>query len=362
MSGAKAWRPDPALVASARAVLAAALEGAAGGAAGEGPAFDELFEAAGRLVALGAPELAAGALRGRDDLRAPAAQALGRDEAADELEDAAIALREALAAGDEGEGAGVGVALAAFAGRDRAEFRLLGAALALGRDPERFEAGAAGRLEFEALVRPELWRLCAFNDARRAALAAVTPALRARFWWWHEGAEIDPGAAAALPAVAALVAAFPAARARLEALVRAREAWGSSRAARAASPRPMYTLRDWVERRDAGGPGLAEAPALAAAAADETLLVDEADYQISWAPPDELVVDLVADRAPGELPALRLAEGPTWRAVAVEGAEERFAFSLPPGALDEARASLTLPLARGPIEVALPPPRGEHEG
>ncbi|HEU4407050.1 MAG TPA: hypothetical protein VFS43_17410 [Polyangiaceae bacterium] len=393
MSSGPLYRPDPAALAAARGDLDEALARGGEGAAdealarggegasdealargGEGASDDDIFVAAGRLVALGARAIAAEALAGRAALRPAAERALARDDAEGELEDAAITLRSRLDALDEGAEAG-GLAAdvaAALARRDRAELRLLGAALALGVDPDRVEAGAAGRLEFEALVRPELFRLCAFNPARREALAALAPALRARFWWHYEGADLDPGAAAALPAVAALVASFPAAGERFASLVRARRAWASSpgrgepgaSSAPARPPAgPPYTLRDWVERRAwRGGPGApaSERLPLAAAPDDEVVLIDETDYQISWGPPAALIVDLVADRRPGARPTLRLGDGSIVQADEVEGAVERFAFSLPARALDETSAWLTLPLARGPLGLELPP--GGREG
>ncbi|HEU4538590.1 MAG TPA: hypothetical protein VFS00_30930 [Polyangiaceae bacterium] len=365
MSAARSWLADAGRVAGARAALAAAVDRARAGAIDE-----TLFEAAGRLVALGEGRLAAESLAplaaGRAALAAAAARALGGDEAEGELEDAAVALREALRAWEENADEGaleacVGEALAA---RDRAEFRLLGAALALGGEPDGVDAGVAERLVFEQLVRPELWRLCALNPARRAASLALAPALRARFWWWHEGSEIAPGALAALPAVAALVAAFPGARGQLESLVRAGRAWATADPAERPASRPVYTLRDWVERRarvaGAGGGGV-EAFPVAAAPADEVLLLDGADLQLSWSPPAGLIVDLLSDRAPGEVPVLRLADGSSLRADAVEGAEERYAFALPERAFDESRARLIVPLARGPLELTLPP-GGEREG
>ncbi|MCU0681434.1 MAG: hypothetical protein MUF34_04095 [Polyangiaceae bacterium] len=376
MSAVPSWQPEAALVAQARAALEAALVRARAGALD-----DALFEAAGRLVALGVGPLATEALAvlaGRGELAAAASQALESDETEGELEDAALALREALQAREDAAvevvsldaipavEAGAAAAEAAFsvavrdalAARDRAEFRLLGAALVLGIDPDRVEAGVASRLEFEALVRPELWRLCALNPLRRAAALAVTPALRARFWWWHQGCAIAPGAAAALPAVAALLASFPGARAQLEALVRADQAWAAAGAAARPAPRPVYTLRDWVEGRARGASAEAkasEALPMAAAPADERFLLDGTELQLSWSPPAGLIVDLLADRAPGEVPTLLLADGSILRAVEVEGAEERYAFTLPERAFDEARARLIVPLASGLFDLSLPP-------
>lgn len=412
MSGASNFRPDLALVAAANAALDGALARGT-----EGPAYDDLFEAVGRLVALGEREAAVNALSARADVRAAAERSLARDEAEAELEDAALSLRRHLDALDEGveaaapttddapEATLVADIMATLAVRDRAEFRLLGAALALDLDPDRVEAGAAGRLEFEALLRPELFRLCTFNTARREALAALAPAFRARFWWHYEGADLDPGAVAALPAVAALVATFPAAGERLASLVHAHEAWASSPArvgrassnmsvgARASSNTPVeahasapalneprepvsapveaskpslanlpleaaYTLRDWVERRPRrGSPEAtsAEALPLAAAPDDESVLIDDADYQISWSPPAALIVDLVADRRPGVAPILRLGDGTALQADPVEGAVERFAFSLPARVLYEIEALLILPFERGPLALLLPP-------
>ncbi len=319
-----------------------------------------LLEAAGRLVALGARA----GVRAWSAARAERARAVTEALAADtfaELEDAAVALRAILdrragGAGDVGDDDLAHGVRAALGVRDRVELRTLGAAALLGAAPAPSLEQASALLVFDSLIRPELWRLTEANEARRAALAWMAPPLRPSFWWWHEGADIAPGAVSSLAAVAHLCARFPAAAEALRSLVTAQHAWDEAGSARRAAT--VTTLGAWLRRRSdearslQGSAGLALA---AATAGEEITLVDLPAYQISWQPPDSLLVDLVADRAPGALPSLLLADGVVVPAEAVAGVVER--FRIPAGAplLAGGRVVLVLPLASGTVTVPLPP-------
>jgi hypothetical protein len=309
------------------------------------------LEEAGRRIA-----------EGRGAAPAPLADApLGADGAFAALEDAATLLvalleRRALGTGDVSDEelrAGVSEALAA---RDRVEHRLLGAAAAFGHAPQLAPDEESALLVFEALVRPVLFRLVEINALRQERLAHIAPARRSAFWWWSEGADVAPSAVSALAAVAHLCARFPAAAEELAALVAAQRAWDEEgRTQRAAR---VVSLGGWLRRKTEQARSMPPAAvALAAAEAEaeeEIALVEEPRFQLSWAPPDTLLVDLVADRAPGEVPSLRLGAGALVLAVAVEGAVERFAVRLGEAALGAERATLLLPLAEGPLEIELP--------
>lgn len=238
----------------------------------------------------------------------------------------------------------------AFALRDRVER----AAIARG-SPRREPHEEVAVMVFERLVRPLVFRLTEQNERRRAGAAAIDERHRASFWWWHEGVEIAPHASPALPAVAHLIARFPAAAEALASLVAAQRAWDEAGASRRRGGE-VVSLRAWVAARSRAQrpPGIALA---AATAEEEVTLIDEARYQVSFAPSGALVIDLVADRALGETPYLRLADGAEIRATAVPHAEERFALSIPESAWNQGRAVLVLPLSQGTIEISLPPER-----
>jgi hypothetical protein len=325
-------------------VAAASLDGAS------------LAEAAGRLVALGAgATVVAWAAEHAARARAAAAAVAGADLA--ELEDAAVALRALLDRRAEGSASlgdlerGVGEALGA---RDRVELAMFGAAALAGQPWRAGDEQESALLVFESLVRPELWRLTEVNATRRAALAWMAPEHRASFWWWAEGADIAPEALASMPSVAHLSARFPAAAAALRALVGAQHAWDA--ASSAPAPTEVASFGAWVARRTAGTRPHA-LPLAAAAAAEEVTLLDQPDFQVSWSPPGALVVDFVADRAPGATPSLRLAGGEEIPSEAVAGAEERFQITAGAPILAEDRVVLVLPLASGTIEIPLPSER-----
>lgn len=344
------------------APLWAALE-EAGAALGDGGSAGPervaaVLEAAGRLIAAGAPE---------DEVRARASApldealvtaALDREPIAEALESEAIALLDDLEydESDCGEGGRAGAILDHLAVRDRAEMEVIGAALVTGRSIDSIEAGAAGRLGFDLAVRPRAFELVAHNVDRAERSSWIHPRRRARFWWWFEGLSLDPRGVSAMSAVAALVARSAEARERFERLVRAEEGWAevarAERSAPARSGARVVKLRDWLERRAAGGrAGIA----LAAAPLDEALVLETDDAHVSWAAPGTLIVDLLSDRRPGSAPALVVPGSEPVALARVEGAEERFAIALDPAVLGRERVVLRLPLSGGDVDVELPP-------
>lgn len=357
--------PDP-----TTSPLWAALEQTAGALRDEASRDPErvaaALEAIGRLLAAGVSE---DELRSRAPLSldpALAEAALDRDAIAVELEAEAIALLEALDGdhdgGDlRGDAPGISSHLAA---RDRAEMELLGAAFVARRPADEVSAGASARLGFDLAVRPRAFELVAHNVERAERSSTLHPAHRSRFWWWFEGASLDPRAVTAMSAVASLVARSPEARERFEQLVRAEEAWSALAAARKISqastpPRAgarVVRLRDWIQRRAAGDrAGLA----LAAAPLDEALLLETSEVHVSFAAPDVLIVDLLADRRPDTVPALLVPGDDAVPAAQVAGAVERFTIALAPGWLDGERIVLRLPLLGGDVEIELPPRTSE---
>ena len=350
----RAWRVEPGLLEAAERAFAASVAGL-----DEAPeSAAALLEAAGRLVAMEAPGAVLAWAGQRADGGREVAAAVESEKAFEAVEDAAAALRalldgRALGAGDvTGEALLRGVEEALEA-RHRVALRRLGAEAILGEAPELGVAQESALLVFESLVRPDLWRLTEANVRRREALAAIAPARRRAFWWWSEGADVAEHAVPALAAVAHLVARFPGAGEALASLVAAQRTWDE--AARAPREASVVSLGAWLRRRAAAvrpGTGMELA---AATIEGEVTLVDDPAYQVSWAAPDALVIDLVADRAPGTAPWLRRGDGSTVASLPVEGAEERFSLRVGAPLLEEAGAVLVLPLATGTIEVPLPP-------
>lgn len=371
--------------------LWAALEQAASalreGASSDAGRVAAALEAIGRLLAAGVAE---DEIRSRAPLSldpALAEAALDRDTIAVELETEAIALLEALDGDhDGGELHGDAPRISShLAARDRAEMELLGAAFVARRPVDEVSAGASARLGFDLAVRPRAFELVAHNVERAERSSTLHPAHRSRFWWWFEGASLDPRAVTAMSAVASLVARSPEARERFEQLVRAEEAWSALTTARKSGAAPEHRaidegaaqsragtrpqtgtppragarvvrLRDWIQRRAAGDrAGLA----LAAAPLDEALLLETNDAHVSFAAPDVLIVDLLADRRPDSVPALLVPGDDDVPAAQVAGAVERFTIALAPGWLDGERIVLRLPLLGGDVEIELPPRTSE---
>lgn len=369
-----------------------ALEGAARRLPAENAALGDLLEAAGRLALL--EPGAAGPLvppavtaRAREALR----DGLGVDLVdAPSLGTLAFDVLAALDARTEDDDvltddarhlAAIGEALAA---RDRVELQRLGAEAVVGAPVPPDETLAAELDAFEALLRPELWRLTVTNAGRGDAVGWVPATARRRFWWRFEGVDIDPRAADALAGVASLVARFPEARAELEALVDAEAhltrrsveaeatadehvagAGDDTREAPPAGGAPVTSLWDWVAKKRAAHAEAADAtddraPVAVAASgeAEELGLLERDDVELSFLPPATLVVDVVEDRVPGVLPVLVLPDGTTRELQPVEGALERFAVTLAPEDLQRAGTSLRVTLRTGSLTLNLPPEEG----
>ncbi len=185
-----------------------------------------LCEAAGRLSLAGAAPSALGG-SARERLLARLSEGLGLEGLA---EDAAL-LVELLDELDDAEDGGrpsretERLVRDALAARDRAEWMQEGARCLLGAT----SLGGAGLAESDAMaiatfdetLRAERPRLTRWNHVRGEGLATASSAEKRRFRWRAEGVEIDPTAWEAMSAVAALVAAEPAAAERFDALVAA---------------------------------------------------------------------------------------------------------------------------------------------
>lgn len=232
--------------------------------------------------------------------------------------------------------------------RDEVELALRGAEL-LGQPVPLDVEQRACLAAYEATLRPELWRLVPLNDKRRAQAERIPPKQRGDFWWWCQGSGLPADALDQLGVAAQLLARFPEARGELDRLLRVERALHEHVPAGSAR---VISLREWIRARRGAPAGAAAEPALAAGfAAGEVLLIDRADFQISWHDPDQLIVDLVADRAAGRLPALVVVERRV-ELQPVPDAEERYATRLDTSMLGAVGAELRVPLASG--EIALP--------
>lgn len=265
------------------------------------------------------------------------------------LEDAGVAIADALAANDEDVAATETVLANALEVRDRIEYVLLAAEQASASAPALSLDQQIFLVEFDHLVRPLLSRLTAFNELRGEIASTVMPALRARFWWWCEGVSIAPGAATHLAAVAELIERFPDARAQLDALVAAARA---VRATAAEQPAPKVTrLAEWVAHRRRGRPAELR---IAAASSDERIdVATTAEYEVSWRPPSAIVIDVHVE--PRAAPHARLPSGRVLASSLVPRTVHRYRIMLDAEALAEDAFVVVIPLAGGDVDVAFPP-------
>lgn len=310
-----------------------------------------LLEAAGRQMARGeavdlvpvAPADIAAALRTESfdlsvlEQAAVRVVSLSGADLDDVGDDASETLREALAPCD----AVMHVLLAAE--------RMTGRPPALSAEQEGFV------VELEELVRPCLHRLTAWNELRGEMASAIVPGLRARFWWWCEGAGIAPSAATSLAVVAELVARFPAAQRELDALV------GAARAMRAAAPvaraaAPVTTLAEWAKRKRHGADAATGELRVAAASGEQRIDVARAaDYDVMWRHPASVVVDVHVEPPAGTTPSVRTASGRVLAMVLVPRTIHRYVIELDDEALGEERIVVVVPLASGDVEIVVPP-------
>jgi hypothetical protein len=298
----------------------------------------DLLELAGRLVVLGAPDaIAAGELE--LELRIGA------------VEEDAFAILGGIEMGSIEE------LRARLARRDAIELRLIGAEAILGSGVELEVEEESALIAFEEALRPQLWRLTAFNEWRALEVAWVPPQHRARFWWWSEASEIDPRGALHLDAVAELIARFPEAQARLhqlaatELLLRATRSNHHKHLPRDRSPATeaaaeVVDLSAWIRARTA------PLPMAASTGLREQVLFEHPAFTLSLLPPSTLLLDLL-ERCGPDRPLLRVG------ARVIEGepvanALERYRFDL--ATLGRVtRAELVLSLESGVVRVALPP-------
>jgi hypothetical protein len=213
------WEPHAAGLSEALRRFETAIDAVEAGDRDRGAA---LLEAAGALVASD-QRAALAAASG-----APVLEAARRAFEALDLEPlgaAAVGLLEAsrvlpFATGEERAAAEAAIA-GALERRDAIEHMLLGAEHIVAPAPDLDAEAAAVLTEFEALVRPELFRLVPLNDTRAAALERIAPAWRERFWWWSDGADLPATCLDHLADAALLIARFPGAEAELTRLVAA---------------------------------------------------------------------------------------------------------------------------------------------
>jgi len=353
------WQAEASAVLDAEQALGAAL--ATRGTSHDADSLAGVLEAVGQLVALDVAERFTGRLEGLG--RVEILSVLERDAMGDALADSALSLCRMLANQDDdhaGSTRSLAENCAALLGpRDRAEHELLGAAFVLGCAPETLASSSSARWVFDDVVRPETWRLVAVNELRQASLSRIAPSLRARFWWWHDGAAVNVEAVAALGAAAQLVAKFPHARVRFDSLVRAQAIWDSSAKTSLSDAGPVRTLRAWLTRRSPFRTSTGDAPLhlpLAAAAGDEHTVLENCELQLSFAAPSRLIVDLLSDRRPGAPLVLRTSRGLSVTATSVANTNERFAFELSDAILDEGPITISVPLTTGDLDIVLPEP------
>ena len=266
-----------------------------------------------------------------------------------------------LVLGDQ-EGSATQAIAAALTACDELECLLLGAEALLGRPPELPLEAAIHRAALELGLRPELWRLAPMNLERARAVAWVHPAERPRLWWWWEALDLAPSVVDALSAAAHAIRRYPSARQHLEQLVRADARLAEmmqGTPADTAPPIHVVSLVEWIARRRALAARVAEPgnsndipssdDVLALAMGfegGEELLLHDACVEVSWAPPDQLLVDLLVAPHRHALPRLRL-DGHDRVGTAVPDCEDRYVFVLSSDDLQSHDAELVIPLAEG---------------
>lgn len=183
--------------------------------------------------------------------------------------------------------------------RDRIEFLWLGAeCLQLGKAFS--DDAVASRMAFDETIAPQLWQLVPLGTLRATELEWMAPTQRARFWWRARGAELGPNALHDPKRFEQVTRIFPEARPHFDAFL-------------ATMPRPrqqaeVIDLRALLARkasahaRDEHG-RVRAAAAGGAHGAHEIPLVSTASVEV-WLRSGTLLVDVIADLAPGARPAL----------------------------------------------------------
>jgi hypothetical protein len=336
----KPWKPREDLVIQSRG----ALERALGDAARDGAAALTALGEAGALVAMGQGGTLVAV--GAGELFSAIERALTSIDLG-ALDDAAVDLRTMITEVDEASPEATAAFSRALEARHAFALKCLGFQALAGRKPPLTTDQETALMAFEDLVRPEIWRATAFNLARGEALAQIEPGQRPLFWWLSDGVAVDPRAAGAMASVAHLVARFPAARKRFEALVQVESSLAEGTA-------NVIDFATWIARsRAAREPGgrmrVAAAPAL-----DQIPVLATSDCNIFWREPSTLIVDVLKPTRPEAVPHLTLPDRTRVHGEPVARAVDRFRFVLEPSALRGGPLVLSLPLVAGDMEVRLP--------
>jgi hypothetical protein len=194
--------------------------------------------------------------------------------------------------------------------------------------------------EADALLDGQLHRLVAFNRWRGERARELDPAYRGAFPWLCRGVGIDPAAVAHLPAVAELVAAFPAALDELAQLA------GTWRVLHTPPAPPTVSIAEWCARRSPSGVRvLSDRVGLDQAEVGDWLLQTER-VRIALSAEDAFVVRTMSELvAP---PSLRA--GTTQAPVAAVPSDRGpgvFTLRLPEGVDPGASLTVALPFADG---------------
>lgn len=346
------WTPDPELTRSAIETIDAevasltATPSAAEHAVG-------LLEAAGTLAAMAQPDEAT------RHVPAPARELVRMQLANllfEELDDAAVDLLQhashCLTMDDELYEEELGPVLDALRARDRVELAWLGAETLALSSALSSEAVAA-RDAFDEELAPLLWQLLPLGTARTAELAWMSPDLQTRFWWRSRGAALPANALDDPRHRAVVLREFPEAKPHLDALAafrpREESSWAGTKTSLGMPLDAMIaSARSAARVNERGQPRAAAAGGDAGAGAVQLAKNDIAELSVASG---KLIIDVLADVAPGAVPAL-VRNDEALRAVAVAGAIQRYEIDLSVRDLAGAGWRLIIPLVSGIVELA----------
>lgn len=234
--------------------------------------------------------------------------------------------------------------------RDRVELLWLGAE-SLGITESLSDEAAASRLAFDEVIAPELWQLLPLGEARTTELEWMTPSLRPRFWWRARGSELPSSALHEPHHFQRVLRIFPEARERLDAFLATMPR--TERCAEVVDLRAFLSRKRDAHLRDAQGRPRAAA---AAHGADEVPLVRTGSVEVGLRG-ETLLVDVVADLAPGARPALVCA-GRRRDFDSVPETNQRFAITPQEIELAATDARVVVPLLDRTEELSLADERG----
>lgn len=203
----------------------------------------------------------------------------------------------------------------------------------------------------DELVTPFLFRLVEVNELRNTILARIAGPFRPRFTFCSMASQVHPEAFARLADVAELVARFDEARSLFESSL-AVEREIADRAWLAAERRKPHAAKvvsfaDFLRRRGASA-GLGEP--LRVAAADVTHEMDLAatdEAEVSWAPPDTLIVDVLVALVEGSAPSVVFPDGKRIDGRADPRTVGRYRFTIDAQALNSEAPTIEIPTSEG---------------